>query len=654
MIKEKVVQSVRDYINDDNAKYAVLINGAWGCGKTYLYENELKDEILKLEIGRKERKCNVYISLYGISTVEQLAKELVTNYILESKYHGDAKRKAAYEQLKRVMGIVSKMFSFSISGLSIDLDNGIKEIKNGIKFGNMIVCLDDFERCSIPIVDMFGMINNLVEHCNCKVIILADENNIGKVYANTNIELKFASLLHGRKIVVEKKAKNEAKDEQPLNCDEIEIEDLKRLNEKVYSENYIYKNMKEKVIGLSLKYTPDLQEEFDSIIDNVVKNNELKKVLKERKEKILEYMNNCYNNNIRIIRFWLINFEKIYNVINKDYTNDKFFDTVLKRFTIYSIRVACAIGKNKKLAEWDDGKIIGFIELDDAFKGFDTQGYKFIDDLYRDALFIERNIREVTRMILNTKQEEEIKRIEKEKLSRKGGAYKKLNNWIYLKDDEIKKTLEDLLYEINIDDYIPQDYQHIIFIVCELTQNELCEEDLLYKISEQMQCKIKGAKKEINIENYQFDFSDNKELWSLFHRFYDPVDLLIKEKNEQYGKKTMNDIIDYSTGENFCNSCKKNNDLFLLQHGFISYINLKKLENILYNGTNKDVYDIEKSFRSIYCFANTYDFYSGDLEQLKVLKQELERFECDEKTKKIAINKLISTLIEKIEEIEDR
>lgn len=45
---------------------------------------------------------------------------------------------------------------------------------------------------------LFGFINNLVEHCNCKVLILADESNIGKMYANTNIEAKYSTLLSGK------------------------------------------------------------------------------------------------------------------------------------------------------------------------------------------------------------------------------------------------------------------------------------------------------------------------------------------------------------------------------------------------------------------------------------------------------------------------
>ena len=47
MKKGEIVKAIRDYVNNDKANYAVLINGVWGSGKTYLYEHELKKEILK-------------------------------------------------------------------------------------------------------------------------------------------------------------------------------------------------------------------------------------------------------------------------------------------------------------------------------------------------------------------------------------------------------------------------------------------------------------------------------------------------------------------------------------------------------------------------------------------------------------------------------
>ena len=83
MKKQEIIKTLTDYVNNDKAKYAVLLDGTWGSGKTYLYETILRDTLAKLEYGKNEGKGNVYISLYGISTVEQLSKELIINYFLE-------------------------------------------------------------------------------------------------------------------------------------------------------------------------------------------------------------------------------------------------------------------------------------------------------------------------------------------------------------------------------------------------------------------------------------------------------------------------------------------------------------------------------------------------------------------------------------------
>ena len=347
MKKGEIVKAIRDYVNNDKANYAVLINGVWGSGKTYLYEHELKKEILKTENGKSNRKANIYISLYGITSVEQLSKELLISFLMEVKLRGDKNKKKLYKQMNRAMGIFSKTFSFSINGLSIDIDKGIEQIKNNIQFKDMIISFDDFERCNIPVNELFGVINNLVEHCNCKVIILADEDNIGKMYANTNVEAKYLTLLSGRSLKVNE---NQTAQGNKEGANAITIKELKEFNEEMYSENYIYRDIKEKVIGLSLRYTPILKDEFETIISDTVNLPKLSEKLFQKKEEILECMDKCDNSNIRIMKIWLINFERIYKVIEKNFTDalyERYFDEIFDRFAVYSIRVACALGKNE-------------------------------------------------------------------------------------------------------------------------------------------------------------------------------------------------------------------------------------------------------------------------------------------------------------------
>lgn len=69
------------YINLPNPKYAVLLNGAWGCGKTFFIQkliDKWKEDISSDNEGIVLRP--IYISLYGISKIEtvntRIRKEL--------------------------------------------------------------------------------------------------------------------------------------------------------------------------------------------------------------------------------------------------------------------------------------------------------------------------------------------------------------------------------------------------------------------------------------------------------------------------------------------------------------------------------------------------------------------------------------------------
>lgn len=136
---------------DENAKYAVLIDGAWGSGKTYLYENYLVDAIDSIEVGKNERKRNVYISLYGISNIDSLAKQLITNYLIYVKGNGNKFVKSGLKPLAGIIGVASSAFSFSLGSVSTDLSGVFEKIENNIDIKNMVICFDDLERCTIPI-----------------------------------------------------------------------------------------------------------------------------------------------------------------------------------------------------------------------------------------------------------------------------------------------------------------------------------------------------------------------------------------------------------------------------------------------------------------------------------------------------------------------
>ncbi|MDX7422494.1 P-loop NTPase fold protein [Providencia sp. CIM-Carb-044] len=159
------------YLNqfcNNNLGYALLINGAWGTGKTffikkYMHENKSKNKF-------------IYNSLYNISTNEDL------NRIFYNAAHPIMEN----DSIKHLQNIVKKTVTIALKSASIDIDtnelttNLKKELdaKEFNKINEKVFIFDDIERCTLPIEMLLGYINNLSEHSDAKVIIIGNECEI--------------------------------------------------------------------------------------------------------------------------------------------------------------------------------------------------------------------------------------------------------------------------------------------------------------------------------------------------------------------------------------------------------------------------------------------------------------------------------------------
>ena len=42
---EDLVESILDYVRSDYTDYAIMINGEWGSGKTYFWNNKIRKKL---------------------------------------------------------------------------------------------------------------------------------------------------------------------------------------------------------------------------------------------------------------------------------------------------------------------------------------------------------------------------------------------------------------------------------------------------------------------------------------------------------------------------------------------------------------------------------------------------------------------------------
>ncbi|MDE6244533.1 MAG: KAP family NTPase, partial [Treponemataceae bacterium] len=175
-MNENIITYIKDnYIKSKmEPKFAVLIKGDWGCGKTFLVK-----EILKENYRDDYKKNVVWLSVYGLSSIAQLRQKLfeALHPILTNKI-----TKFVFEAVKAGLK-ASTNFDFNNDGkddISFDLaipDFELEENGKKSKIKKLLV-VDDMERCSIPMSELFGFFSEEILEKNVRAIFISNDVKI--------------------------------------------------------------------------------------------------------------------------------------------------------------------------------------------------------------------------------------------------------------------------------------------------------------------------------------------------------------------------------------------------------------------------------------------------------------------------------------------
>ena len=168
---EDLVESILDYVRSDYTDYAIMINGEWGSGKTYFWNNKIRKKIETMQLNGK-RYTTIYMSLYGISNLEEISKKI----FIETTQLMD-------KNLRKFMDANGQTNIPEYAKTGLDMANFFGVTQNGDKIDyadffstdDKVLCFDDLERANVDVIDILGYINNFVEHDHIKTIIICNE-----------------------------------------------------------------------------------------------------------------------------------------------------------------------------------------------------------------------------------------------------------------------------------------------------------------------------------------------------------------------------------------------------------------------------------------------------------------------------------------------
>lgn len=264
---QQLEEIMTQYLEMDT-NYALMITGNWGIGKTYYFKNHLSNKIKDVELYSDSSKKykTIHISLFGINSIDEIQSEIFLSLYPILK---DKKLKLGVSIGKAIAKGILHFKGLGEYSKFVD-DTEIKK-KDLINLEEIVLCFDDLERLSenLNLEELIGYINSLVENGNAKVIIIANEDKI---------------------------------------------------------ENKKYHVLKEKVVGNTIEFIPNLYETFDNLIKEKFSCYKVyRSFLKENKENILNLFTE-HSNNLRVLSFSLQYFQKIFSNLEIEILNHKILE----------------------------------------------------------------------------------------------------------------------------------------------------------------------------------------------------------------------------------------------------------------------------------------------------------------------------------------
>ena len=647
MYLEETANKIVDYISDSRYKQAILINGTWGVGKTFFVQQTLLPKLDKYNI--------IWYSLYGVHSSDQVKSDLQREIIIKTIQQSDFIQEKKVKIPTPLINLAPNAVDLILKKLGFEKNDSTTILDQiNIDTSKIIIIFDDLERSNIDINEVLGIINSYVEIQKIKVIVIANESEIGSSRISSNLPEKY-SVASNPIIELNEQDNKNNKTKTARNTDNnkdirYSYDDLIIRAKILFSSDIVYNSIKEKLIGLTVTINADFHELYDNII--IINAPISKEFLLSNKDTVIDVLQSTDCHNLRTFIFGVITFDKIYDFLKKlnfdeiekdyQYLLDEELVDIIRSVIYYSVK-------------YKSGRLIDKTDTDSF-----SSAYTFLVKGVKEYSFVKKYIcyheidpvkvkEEIISIVLDN-----IKRLEDEKEKNILSLYK-LNSfdWVYLSDKQVIELSDKLFDEIADNKYDVRFFKSIVCYLLQIGNYFKEKRDNIKHTDEQyielMINYIKTHKlKENQLDLLESD-SDDK-------RYSELILPLIKATKEKEDTTINNDLIELFSHTNWASEfyqyCKDYRDDFLQSRKFLSSFDIDLLKNALSKASNIDLRECLRAICSIYDFSNIYEFYKSDIPELEdIITLLKDKYSDDdtEYTTKFILSSYIVKLDDKLE-----
>lgn len=488
---DELVESILDYIRKPYTDHAIMINGEWGSGKTYFWNNKVKNKIESIDINGKRYKT-IYMSLYGISNLDDISKKIFIEM-----------NPALNKSVKKILDSRHMSYIPEYVKTGIDMANsfGFMQTNDKVDYSKFfdvddkVLCFDDLERANVDVIDVLGYINNFVEHDHIKTIIICNEKELSKKLKSTNVEMK--TFIATYILKNEGKIKPDTPDEAETEQIDTELDDKPMVEliedkiEHIFDKANDYERIKEKLIGETFEYIPEFNYIINGLLMRYEANTALIQFLRKNSGLITQTFNRSGTRNLRILKHALNDFQKIFETTKKYYPDLN--DNILKSLLIFTIAISFEIKAGKvtkdklkdinSLEEYKTILVTSKMLKDNRqfyIKEFDSNYYFTFKTDYRFFKFVEQYVR--TRIFDMKVFKDDMESIAAQESRGNIPSYKRLLTEEYWKisDNDFNRVVSETLEDIKAGKLQLIEYFKLYIIFNFFVQKGLLEIDSEY------------------------------------------------------------------------------------------------------------------------------------------------------------------------------
>ena len=595
-----IIPAIDRFINKRMYHYALLINGGWGFGKTFFVKETLIPHI------KKSNRDVYYLSLYGIKTTDEISQMLCVQAI-KDKTPGIAQKIMDSKGGQITTKILASLFKGGMNFIGAG-DTGIEMIIQVFPdFENNVIIFDDLERCACPINEVLGYINDFVEHSHASVILVANEEEIGKWEIDRNPEMQTLIAMDPRVKVdvpqtVEESMRGITRDKKPpkttFTPDEIEYR-----RKTIFHSNEDYKVIKEKVIGLTINYEPDVKPIFEALIIKNIHDVVLRDRLLGELDWFASIAEVDKHKNLRTFQYFLEKISIIFEIIENKYA------TVHQILLHYTYRSVIRYMKGDKLPEWDGDYGNQVFEKEFTFSYAQEFGFRFIDELIWTNTIDAAKVNEVIPRFA---------RIAEKKGQLSNDPYNFIAEWWTAEDEDLEGWLSQIEANIKNGKYSTELYTRLIRYLAELKSNSIMEDkcDSIYQAMQDYIITADPADLEhLDREGFILDGEIGKTYRSMCEVLRRLLNEAKKKSEKEKYENAISELEKWATNLLEISANKGG----ILEHSFVYWLEPQQILRRLNSSDNAELYQFRLALQKVYNGHVYYDNMKDDYDHLKAL-----------------------------------